>query len=119
MSQKRRKYTPEFRQEALKRMRDCTNVSALARELGIRRKWLYEWKERAAKTKPGSVGGDQAEPERAADRKLQDQVKRLDTLVARQVLELDFFKGALQRVEEKRRKRETTSARESTSESAK
>jgi hypothetical protein len=43
----------------------------------------------------------------------------LERLVARQALELDFFKGALQRIEERRRKREQTSATASTSKSSK
>jgi hypothetical protein len=37
--------------------------------------------------------------------------------VARQALELDFFKGALLRIEENRRKREPNSGRPSTSKS--
>jgi hypothetical protein len=41
----------------------------------------------------------------------------LERLVARQALELDFFKGALLRIEENRRKREQTSGRPSTSKS--
>ena len=47
------------------------------------------------------------------------KVKDLEALVARQSLELDFFKGALQRIEEQRRKREETSGPGSTSKSAK
>lgn len=117
MSQKWRKYSPEFRQEALKRMRNCTSVSGLARELGIRRKWLYKWKEDAAKAHPEGVSAQEAGSERAAVEQLQEKVKRLETLLARQSLELDFFKGALQQVEERRRKREATSGPRSTSES--
>jgi hypothetical protein len=41
----------------------------------------------------------------------------LEALVARQSLELDFFKGALQRIEEQRRKRDETSGAGSTSKS--
>jgi transposase-like protein len=48
MSQKWRKYSPEFRRDALEKMKTCANVTRLARELGIRRKWLYEWKDDAA-----------------------------------------------------------------------
>jgi transposase-like protein len=42
-----RKYSEEFRQEVLARMKTCTNVTALARELGIRRKFLYKWRDEA------------------------------------------------------------------------
>ena len=40
MSQKRRKYSPEFRARALELLKSCSSVSGLARELGNRRKWL-------------------------------------------------------------------------------
>ena len=42
------KYSPEFRAQALERLKSCDNVSGLARELKIPRKWLYVWRDRAA-----------------------------------------------------------------------
>jgi len=111
MSQKWRKYSPEFRRDALEKMKTCANVTQLARELGIRRKWLYEWKDAAA--------GGQPAPPAEADTKGQRKVKDLEALVARQSLELDFFKGALQRIEQRRRKHDETSGPGSTSKSAK
>jgi transposase-like protein len=111
MSQKWRKFSPEFRREALEKMKTCANVTQLARELGIHRKWLYQWKADAA--------GGTAEPAMPVEPQFQKKVKELEALVARQSLELDFFKGALQRVEERRRKREQTSGPGSTSKSAK
>lgn len=119
MSQKWKKYSPEFRREALKRMWNCTSVAGLARELGIRRKWLYKWKADALKVHPEGVGGDERGPERRTVQRLEEKVKRLESLVGRQGLELDFFKGALQRVEERQRKRATTSGPPSTSRSGK
>jgi transposase-like protein len=111
MSQKWRKYSPEFRREALEKMKTCANVTQLARELGIRRKWLYQWKDDAA-------GGQPAAPTEAEAR-VERKVKDLETLVARQSLELDFFKGALPRIEEQRRKRDEASGPWSTNKSAK
>jgi transposase-like protein len=111
MSQKWRKYSPEFRRDAVEKMKTCANVTQLARELGIRRKWLYQWKDDAA--------GGQAAPPAGADTKGERKVKDLEALVARQSLELDFFKGALQRIEERRRKRDETSGPGSTNKSAK
>lgn len=111
MSQKWRKYSPEFRRDAVEKIKTCANVTQLARELGIRRKWLYQWKKDAA-------GGHLA-ARVEADSKGERKVKDLEALVARQSLELDFFKGALQRIEEQRRKRGETSGPGSTSKSAK
>jgi transposase-like protein len=117
MSQKWRKYSPEFRQAALERMRSCANVCQLARELGIRRKFLYLWKHQAADRTPGSPPGRAPAAGDAAVGKLRAQVQRLESLTARQRLELDFFRGALQQVAERRRQRERTSAPGSTSRS--
>lgn len=104
MSQRWRKYSPEFRRDALEKMKTCANVTELARQLGIRRKWLYQWRGDAEATgEPAAPAGDA--------RRLQ----QLEALVARQSLELDFFKGAFERVEEQRRKRAQTSGPGSTS----
>jgi len=110
MSQKWRKYSPEFRRAAVEKMKACANVTQLARELGIRRKWLYAWKDEAP---------SQSVPPVEGALKNERKVKELEALVARQSLALDFFKGALQRIEEQRRKREETSGPGSTSKSAK
>jgi len=123
MSQCWQKYSPEFRRAALAQMQNCPNVAGLARELGIRRQLLYEWKEEAARSagesQPEAPGRPDPAPERAASAQTLARVRQLEALVARQSLELDFFKGALQRVEERRRKRETTSVPPSTSKSGK
>ena len=43
MQGKPRRWTPEFRLQALKRMEETNNVSALAEELGLNRVLLYRW----------------------------------------------------------------------------
>ena len=90
------KYGPEFRARALERLKRCDNVSELARELKIPRKWPYLWRDRA----PGCADLQTAE-DRERER-LRKRVTELEQLVGRQAAELDFFKGALRRVEERR-----------------
>jgi transposase-like protein len=111
-----RKYDDAFRLQAVERLKTCTNVSALARELGIKRKWLYEWRDaahgRVSKTKEVTLLKSTPED------RTKKRVASLEKLVAKQALELDFFKGALLRIEEQRRKREQTSGVPSTSKSA-
>src|ERR1700730_866379 len=41
-----RLFSRDYKLAALRRMLAGENVSALARELGIRRKYLYQWRER-------------------------------------------------------------------------
>ena len=112
-----RKFSEEFRQQALERMKTCNNVTALARELGIRRKWLYEWRNQASGRDPERRSS--GKPQQAVENRERKRVAELERLVARQALEIDFFKGALQRIEENHRKREQTSATASTSKSGK
>jgi transposase-like protein len=42
-----RKFDDEFRRNALEQMKTSTNVTELARQLGIRRKWQYHWRDEA------------------------------------------------------------------------
>ena len=112
------KYSPEFRRHALERLKVCDNVAGLARELGIRRKWLYEWRDQASGRVAGEVRPG-SKPPRSVEERQRTRIAELEHLAARQALEIDFFKGALQRVEENRRKREQTSGTASTSKSGK
>ena len=100
---KKRKYSLEFRQHALERLNTCSNISALARELGIRRKWLYEWRYQAKGEHPAtdSAGGD-ADPRDQKIIGLQRRVGELEQLIGRQAAEIDFFKGALRKIKERR-----------------
>lgn len=105
-------------------MKECDNVAALARELGIRRKWLYKWKQDLArdptayeKLQPSAKAGKPKRKVSLAEEKLRKQVQRLELLLARQNQEIDFFKGALQNIEKRRRKRDETSGSASTNKS--
>ena len=43
---KARKFSTEFKLEAVRRMAEATSIVGLAEELGVRRKLLYQWRER-------------------------------------------------------------------------
>lgn len=110
-----RKYDEGFRQAALERMKSGQDVSALALELGVNRAQLYRFRNEALGRKPEPRS--EAWLKEKADERQRRRIAELERLVARQALELDFFKGALQRIEENRRKRGQTSGRPSTSKS--
>jgi len=59
------KYPKAFRQMAVERMRNCDNVSALAKELGIDRTVLYHWRNLAP---GGGRGNGQFPCTRASER---------------------------------------------------
>ena len=107
-----RKYDEEFRQTALERMKACQDVSALALELGISRGQLYRFHREALGRKPEPR--PEAWLKEKADERQRRRIAELEGLVARQALELDFFKGALLRIEENRRKQGQNSGKPST-----
>jgi len=110
-----RKYDEDFRQTALERMKVCEDVSTLALELGVGRGQLYRFQREALGRKPEPRS--EAWLKEKADERQRRRIAELERLVARQALELDFFKGALLRIEENRRKRGQNSGKPSTSKS--
>jgi transposase-like protein len=96
-----KRYTAEFRAEALKRLKGCENIGALARELKVSRGILYQWRDkqegRFQKKRPGPIVDT---PAIAA---LKKQVVELKVALADKTLEAGFFRGALQSIEDRRR----------------
>jgi transposase len=62
MKVRRKRYSPEFKQEALRRLQQGDkSITALALELGIQRNQLYDWQQQAQQTGGSAAGaGDQA-----------------------------------------------------------
>jgi transposase-like protein len=92
------KYPRAFRENAVERMKHCDNVLELARELGVHRSVLYQWRDQLAPQ-------DRAEwraAEKAPESRLQRENRRLKQALADKTLEVDFFKGALQKVAARR-----------------
>jgi transposase-like protein len=103
MSRKHGGYSVEFKQQALERMRRGENVSALARELKVRRKLLYDWKRTVEQGRPlRGPGRLKAQPSTAESPApaAEKRIQELEALVGRLTLENRFFKGALQRIED-------------------
>ena len=101
MSERKRKYSEEFRREALERMKTASNVTALARELGIRRKWLYQWRDDALEA--AGVGKTKQAPiQKQGTERLRQRVQQLLELVGEQQAKLDFFESALRQVKVRR-----------------
>ena len=96
----RKRYPIEFRRMAVERLQRCENVVALAKELGIRRQLLYRWRDQLA---PADIG-DEPPAENPRESTLRKEVSQLKRLLAEKTVELDFFKGALQKVEARRQK---------------
>jgi len=92
---KRRKgrYPIEFRRMAVERLKRCENIVVLSEELGVHRRLLYKWRDQLA---PVDIG-DEPLPENPRESTLRKEVSQLKRLLAEKTVELDFFKGALQK----------------------
>ena len=88
---------PEFRKQAVERMEETRNLGLLARELGVCVRTLYRWKDRQLGREKKKV----REPE-AREKKLEGEIQQLKQSLAKRTLEVDFFKGALQKVAARR-----------------
>jgi transposase-like protein len=94
---KGQRYSMEFCRQAVERMNACDNIVALARELGVGRRLLYVWRDRFDETDPP--------PQRTRELILRKQILKLKRLLANKILEVDFFRRALQRVGARRPRR--------------
>ena len=109
------KFDEGFRKAALERLKGCQYFTGLAEGLGISRSQLYRIQRDALGGKPEPK--PEAWLKEKAEERQRRRVAELERLVARQALELDFFRGALLRIEENRRKRGSNSGKPSTSKS--
>lgn len=130
---KQRRFSREFKLAALARMAAGENVSALCRELGIKRKYIYQWRERFRLGGPVALrsrgrpkkaelaamrsGAELEAPVDARGRPLpmpppeppdelaraRERIAELERKVGQQQVDLDFFEGALRRIEASRR----------------
>ena len=93
------KFPKAFRQMAVERLEQCDNIVALAKALGISRRLLYTWREKLEPLERGD-----SPPATSREATLRKEVSQLKRVLAEKVLEVDFFKGALQHVEARRQR---------------
>jgi len=116
MSQERAKqpeYGTELKLLAVRRVLAGESVSAVAQELGLRRKRLYVWKDRYAelgeaglvrgrggrpRKQGAAVNGSGAIAGRGELLAARKRIAELERKVGQQELELDFFDEALRRI---------------------
>jgi transposase len=96
----------------VERLKQSENIVELAKELGIHRRMLYRWREQL---EPVAKKEGAAAP--SAEARLRHQVEQLKRALAEKTLEVDFFKGALQKIEARRQQRDATGAKASTTKS--
>jgi transposase-like protein len=103
---------PEFRKQAVERMEETKNLGLLAKELGVCVRTLYRWRDRQLGREKKKV----REPE-PREKKLEGEIQQLKQALAKRSLEVDFFKGALQKVAARRQRGGNTGEKASTTRS--
>jgi hypothetical protein len=93
------RYPNAFRAIAVDRFRHCENVGMLAKELGLSRHTLYRWRAESERAE----ARQEPTPERLRDSRQRREISNLKRLVAEKTLELDFFRGALQKIDARHR----------------
>lgn len=96
-----RRWSLEQKRRAVERMKSCGH-DKLAEELKIQRRQLYAWRAQLKRLDSGvgTVKGNRKD--------LQQENRRLKETLANKVLEVEFFKGALRRIEARRRQSNET-----------
>jgi transposase-like protein len=94
------RYPKEFRRMAVERLKNCDNILALSRERGVHRRLLYKWRDQL---EPVDVPKESLS-QNSREFILRKEVHQLKRLLAEKTMELDFFKGALQKVEARRQR---------------
>jgi transposase len=116
---KRRSFSQEFKLKAVERLEAGESGSALSVKLGVKRELLYRWRDRWRAGGGVSLRSQMGRPTKADALAMarergpaskaaglaqaRRQISELERKVGQQQLDLDFFKGALRRIEEARR----------------
>jgi len=96
MGWSRRRFTKEFKLAAVQRLEMGASVAEVARAFEVNPNVLHHWR-REFRQRPGN-----AFPGAGKRRWDEGRVAHLERKIGQQVLEIDFLKGCLQRIEEQR-----------------
>ena len=108
-----KRYSMKFMQMVVERMQAEKSISQLARELGLDRSMIYNWKRKLEGCKSENVRARVQGPKPQVP-DLQAKIASLERVIGRQALELDFFEGALRRIKETDQKSGAVGATSST-----
>ena len=117
MAKKRRvgRHPKEFRRMAVERLKAYDNIVELSQELGVHRRLLYKWRDQFDPFAPR----EEPPPGNSRESTLRKEINQLKRVLVDKTLELDFFKGALQKVEARRQKSGISGEKASTTKSKK
>ena len=106
------RYSRKFRCRAVERMNACDNIVRLSRDMGVCRNLLYKWRHQFESADAFSEAASTKRNSR--EFALHREISKLKRLLADKTVEVDFFRGALQKVEARRRRKEIAGEKAST-----
>jgi transposase-like protein len=109
----RRQFTREFKLAAVRRLEAGVSLAGVARGLEVSPNVLDRWRH-GFRQAPGNAFPGNGKP-----RLSEGRVAELERKIGQQVLEIDFLKGCLQRIEEQRMLQASTGNPQSTGRSRK
>src|SRR5260370_1402676 len=94
-----RHYSTGLKERVLERLRLGEGVRAVAREFNLPKSVVYEWLDKM-RGRPGKKAGETVGEKRDQEREaLEARIAELEAALGRKTLEVDFFRGALRRLE--------------------
>ena len=96
MGVSRRQFTGEFKLAAVRRLESGVSPAEVAQGMEVNPSVLDRWR-REFRQSPGKAFAGNGRPRRSEGR-----IAELERKIVRQVLEIDFLQGCLQRIEERR-----------------
>ena len=109
------RYTNEFRHMCVERMTQCDDIVALSKELDNSSAAVVP----LTRSNRPPDKREWPPPHNSREATLRKEVSQLKRVLAEKTLELDFFKGALQKVEARRQQSGGSGAKASTTKSGK
>lgn len=105
---KHKTYARDFKREVVLRMKTCPSIPKLAQELGLYKNQLYKWRlELEGMLEEAGPDGPAGEAVRGMEARLKTENRQLKEALAKKVLQADFFRSALRRVEAASRTQES------------
>ena len=111
MERKYRVFSVEFKQWVVQRILKGESVTALHRELQIKRTLLYRWRDAYQKTGAAGIARPvgrppgprrRSRPEETGEEAAARQIRELKEKIGQQAMDIDFLRRAFKRVKETR-----------------
>lgn len=113
------RHPEEIRSEAIRRVQNGERLVEVAQNLDVHKRLIYAWIAAEKRAQIGARTKSRAKAPEPGYESLRRENQQLKQALANKTLELDFFKGALQKVEARRQSGSTAGETASTPKSGK